>query len=381
MKTAAIGPLVVLVLIRQSNAREYIHPSVELWGNTHTAEFPSGIFPPGNPSDIQRLALGKVLGAQGNSTVYEIADSEWVVKYTRYCTSDDYAEFADPIEREAILLERVNELAPTIANKYLYHSNSIEVPYDGGKLDKLFPIACADHSPVRVRYIVSERVGLSLYGVLRRMKKIPFSSVSRIALESFNLIRELHSATNIAHGDIHIGNIALADRSDDSLSSRLVLIDFDLAVMGSRSVTPNARERDARITARVNCHGYISPWESRNESPASFRDDMFRLVQVMAILMHGIGYSQDMRKLCGKTYDAENVQRYLEMKEKMNLFDTQMGKVYSLESVIGIPVSTIPAIRELLATLLALVRSPLTPADTPAYAAIERVLVELVELA
>lgn len=261
--------------------------------------------------------LGPVL-SQGASMVYTIPGyPQVVIKYQAYC-GDLYFQPVEGIPNEARFLQLLSGTG--IANKYLYFSRGVELPANlvqvpPGKLrtvTKCDPRTSLRDTPL-IRYLITERVGKSLAQVLREGGPVPIDRAIGIGTEMLKLIQRIHRM-DIIHGDVHPGNFAysLGD------SNQLLLIDFGRANIIDDLIPRSDPPVPSPLTTDdVQCHAYTSPWESRRLKP-SFRDDLFRVLLVMAELIHGPAFPSAMSTICAGN---EYLSVYWVLKMEENFFD------------------------------------------------------------
>lgn len=330
-------------------------PSFSLWQDEYYEIFPGRIF--NSPEKQVRVTLTEILGQTATSTVFAI-DAEWAVKYTS-------GSSPDVLSLETRVMERVNSKAPEIAVIQSFTSDSIPVRIPG-RLS----------SPIYIRYIVMERIGSTLDRIIPEAYggKVPLNLAAKITIRLIELVRRLHEL-GINHGDLHFGNIAV--RPD----SGLVLIDF-----GRSRFMKEFRVHHVP-TNQVFCHPLSSPWETRGQQ-IGYRDDAFRVISIMASLVHGIGYDAMLTEMCDgahKTY--QDVRNYVDLKTLGNTFHTSMTatvasgqtvrQVYSVQGIMGLPNNSAGQAEILFADMLKAVRTPASPSDLPDYDLIIEYLREL----
>jgi serine/threonine protein kinase len=326
-------------------------PSFSLWRDEYFEIFPGHLFQV--PKDRVRKTLTEILGQTQTSTVFAI-DSEWAVKYTSAVAL-----------LETRIMEHVNSNAPEIAVIHSFTSDSIPVRIPGFL-----------SSPIHIQYIVMERLGATLEQFIPEAYggRIPLNLASRLAIRLIELVRRLHEL-GINHGDLHFGNIAV--RPD----SGLVLIDF-----GRSRFMSELREHHAP-TNQVLCHPLMSPWETRGQ-PIGYRDDVFRVVQIMASLVHGSEYDDMLTEMCSGPYRTnQDMRRYLELKTVGNVFHSAMSatvshgrtvrRIYPVGGILGLSNEWSERAEHLFANVLQIVRASTSPLDSPNYDLIIECLREL----
>jgi len=242
-----------------------------------------------------------------SSNATEISEEEYVVKYVDNCLSRLSGGKADPLYDEYVFSKVINELmgANVITPEVLGFSDQF-VPNEF-ELGKHLPEdteisfmvdnveSCRGSS---ARFIVEKRVGLSLFQLIPLIfanSSSEFDYVdktilaAKIFVKGILLLQKIH-AIGIVHGDIHPGNIALADyKTDavkkmgivlakDNIKSSFVLIDFGKARFVPE-IDPSIEEDIAGMTLQA-----LSPWRLQRKPP-SFRDDVFRMYEVLLNLL------------------------------------------------------------------------------------------------
>jgi hypothetical protein len=161
---------------------------------------------------------------------------------------------------------------------------------------------------------------------------VPVDQVLNLGVKMMALIRKLHDQGGVAHGDKHAGNICFAN---DWNEHQLRLINFGrayLVVSAADAVEPMNREPFSWNDP------LLSPWNMKGFTEAR-RDDVFKVLIVMALLINGNEYVPTLNK--------QAIETAFEYKTKGDIF-------------------TIPAraavvqnrrVTELLAEILAIVRS------------------------
>ena len=143
------------------------------------------------------------------------------------------------------------------------------------------------------RFIVEDLVGISVADVFDSLRRKPeleqpevFAAAISVALDALGKLEHLHSL-GFVHGDVHEFNIVLADAEADAFFDVFILkdtetrlIDFQFAVYTPPLVGPYVG-RSAL---------FLSPWQCE-EQRLGFRDDVYRLLETLARLMFGSGWS------------------------------------------------------------------------------------------
>jgi hypothetical protein len=321
-------------------------------------------------SDIfMTIKLERILGQTESNTIYA-AGERFAIKYNAHCVGADGQDgaFSDPLALESDFLNAVNRNAPQVAIRQHYLSPTVAIPKSTKGFGKLAHAPPKCRSPAHVRFLVVERVSATLWNLLPGNKAFPVNVVAAMGIQLVRLLRQLH-ALNIAHGDIHLSNVAVSKRDP----AELILIDFGLARRPRSDIS-----RDH--TLPIWCHEYISPWESLNWG-RSYRDDMFRAIQLLAILLHGKEYGKALGRVCTEDSAPAKKRYFIHLKSKENLFHTtfNVGDP-NMPVKYHIPPSSHRGRQiSLFAQLLRVVRMPATPSEKPDYDIIEQILTQLVD--
>ena len=253
----------------QFNHRRFL-PNTTAWTSLEET-LPGEIF--GVEGTVKVTLDPKVIGKTAFTAVYSLLENpNWAIKYHNYC----FDSIIDPIDTTLVESWFLEKLATAgITHKIIYFSRHVEGLPSGGKLPN---VSCPDNPGVVpvVRYMITERVGMSVNAFLDKVKTIPFRTVMKIGGQMIELIERLHRFDTI-HGDVHGGNFAFRD-------GKVILIDFGRArIVDSDDLLVEPKLQD------LNSIGYwfypvLSMWETEWFKP-SYRDDMFRLVQLVASLV------------------------------------------------------------------------------------------------
>ncbi len=366
-----------------------IVPNLHYWWDPTKEAFPLSIFEHANldgsevPTVMVEIGLIRQLQRNENTVVYSMegSGSGLVVKYRAFCALGP-DKFPDDLAREAYFLRKLNREAPEIVPRIKMLSDPILIPeYASGAKLWMNPNECPVRRPPMVRYIVMEELGETLHQILEMKKRIPMGEAASFTLQIVRLIRRIHDL-NIVHANLNLGNVAL--RAYEA-PLELKLLDFTNARRGSVFNEPDA----IPSVANVICDGSISHWESSDMNP-SFRDDIFRAIQMMAIMVHGLTYYEQFAQMCNKYARAKDFEAYYAIKSRLNIFDTKLSiptkgggptrdYYYELRHT-GILVSQEHDIGLLLTSMLAEVRSPRSLAERPNYAFLEHSLVRIMTI-
>lgn len=229
---------------------------------------------------IHESADGKVFYAS-------IGDISYVVKYVNDCGIRLRGENQEhPLVTESLFLAKLNETG--IAPRVYYlsppgvlegHPNKVE--------DLLLPRHATEflmdnleeclEVGTNIRFLVQERVGVSLPVYIFSsilLTKEPSREENRRILKLFaksvELLERLHKE-GIVHGDIHLGNIALANSNNEE--EELVFLDFELARL---MAADNNLKRMGKPWEHLNMR-LLSPWQLEGAIIGP-RDDMYRLL-------------------------------------------------------------------------------------------------------
>lgn len=157
----------------------------------------------------------------------------------------------------------------------------------------------------RVRYVVMDRVGISVFDYQRRYigGRVPFSVAIHIGIEMMNALQLIHDQGGIQHNDCHYGNFVL----DQHL--RVKLIDF-----GRASYVENIPEGDE---INPNAYGFnnplLTPWEMEGLRPTR-RDDVYRAIFAVAGMMNGSEFYSLFRRfnhLGAETFEVKSRRNFM----------------------------------------------------------------------
>ena len=129
-----------------------------------------------------------------------------------------------------------------------------------------------------VRFMIMQRVDIDMYALGKRNPTGNFKNAFEVLRAGMAMLQRLHQA-GVIHGDIHPGNIASLRVGS---VNRLVLMDFGFATFAEEAAFQQDRVRGA--LSYVRC--LFTPWELLGMR-GSFRDDVYRLLIVVAYLLNG----------------------------------------------------------------------------------------------
>ena len=246
------------------------------------------------------IQLGPLLGMSGTSKVFSIASRpEFAIKYQTFPSKKGYQNHHHPVTLDYWFLRRIEKLG--IAPKAIALSDKAEVPSTSlsnlQAKTRMNATSASTSTPTiySVRYLIMDRTGPSIHRMLQGQKSRAYSLKRAFALglNLIELLEKLHSE-EIVHGDIHHGNICFAS-SFSSEQNALQLIDFGAARFVK--ISPNGVFEIARN--RIAIHSMFSPFEMMGFR-VSFRDDLFRAIQVTAGLVNGKAYFEYLEHLANQ---------------------------------------------------------------------------------
>ena len=143
----------------------------------------------------------------------------------------------------------------------------------------------------QVRYLIQDRVSPMLIDSIDYSNDDDYTVLSQIietGIELINMVKKIHDL-GIVHGDIHANNIGY-------LNGHLVLIDFGLSQLVVDSFesfqSPNPRPHLNPLL--------LSPWQLIGGSPISFRDDIYRVAEVISVMLTNGHYIETLRSLSNR---------------------------------------------------------------------------------
>lgn len=317
------------------------------------------------------------------TTVYNVIDYPEIV--VRYHVHWDSA--LSPIDTTVVDFWFLRQLAGTgLVAKVYYFSAPLDPNHYDHKRGRLIESGANGKTKTTlgpkptdkpgVRYMVMEKVGQSVQSYFRsRVNKcVPFEDAIRMGGQMITLLEKLH-AFNFIHGDAHMGNFAIKD-------NRLIFIDFGHGRIIDRSELSDKHEAS---TERCWCHPWLSVWEMHRYQ-ASFRDDVYRVLQGLAMIIHGQGYFKFMEHLYSTRASSVGLrasmrQRFVDIKESGGLFEIPpvpcdlcaypAGMPTSFSLVGKVPEGALVEVRKILSSIMtALLAVPIEA--KPDYAMIKR---------
>ena len=308
--------------------RKRLTPSKEYWA-TGTENIPmfdeNGQF---IGVELTRLDIPPIFYGEYTSVFNLKGDPSKVIRY-------NVVSFTEQSKRELCstatnywFLKRLEYL--NIAPKVYYYSaplDPIKVQLKEGDIGKVRILPSKESKTQHeIRFMIMEKVGPAIYTYMCSLtdRKTTFADAIRIGGQIIEMIETLHSL-DIVHGDIHMGNVAVDN-------NRLVLIDF-----GRSRIISECEQMEQCI--KVRSHYWISPriscWEMQKYS-YSYRDDLYRWMQVVAGCMYGdkylsymdhVNYSKE--EWSDEVY--ESMRNYaIDMKLKGEIFELPLMEITSI---------------------------------------------------
>jgi serine/threonine protein kinase len=235
-----------------------------------------------DPSGAFRLGLQ--IATSWGSTVFEIQDhSEDVVKYQVDCTGRMY----HTLTRDFHFLKILENTG--IAPRARVLSGERRVDNKGTCRALKFHMRpedweyCTKNAAPPVRCMIMQKMGSSVHELISKEGRLSILQSFMLGISLLQTLGKLHDLGYI-HGDIHQGNVLLAEGSD--ISKGVVLIDFEFA---EKLDTADVAAR----TPPEYAHSMHSPW-ALTGSPPSFRDDLYRAMEVVAHAIAGPGLYRTM---------------------------------------------------------------------------------------
>ena len=219
---------------------------------------------------LGRLTLNERIGQSRHSAVFTTVENpDLIIKYQSNCEREllphplllDFWGLSQAARKNVSQVPRVHFVSPAVRAPIRRTTKC-----DFQLSDSAWP-TCANS---KVRFIVMERLGPSVYGLRFMIPMVPRRAV-QYGIELMDAVKGIHAA-GLLHGDIHSGNV-LVDKE-----GRVKLIDFDRFQFdpGFIRKTHNRFQRN---------HPFFSPWEMEGYAPSS-RDDIFRAISVISELFN-----------------------------------------------------------------------------------------------
>jgi len=251
--------------------------------------------------------LGSQIARSWGSTVFEIQDHrEDVVKYQVDCTGRVY----HALMRDFHLLKILENTG--IAPRARVLSGERRVDNIGTCRALTFDMKvedwedCTKNGAPPVRYMIMQKMGSSVHELISKEGSLGIPESFRLGISLVQTLEKLHDLGYI-HGDIHQGNVLLPEGSD--ISQGVVLIDFEFA---EKLDTAD----EAARTPPKYAHPMHTPWALAG-SPPSFRDDLYRAMEVVAHAIAGPGLYRTMVDSAGSLSRAE----FHAIKSSFSIFD------------------------------------------------------------
>jgi hypothetical protein len=346
------------------NGEPRIFPSMELW-NERSEVFPRSI----PSSQFSRLPIGY----SDYSVVYAIGESS-AIKYHSHCP--DETEPYDTTLSEAYFLTLINSIMPEITHQFLYLSNGVYPTAPSQFKTAKIGNECGDrHQAPLVRYMITERTGRS---ISQRMGRRAFSFRDSIeyGISMLKLVSKLH-VMGLAHGDVHLGNFVFRHPTGEETPENLILIDFGRArVVSTEDIDAlSPFDSDHIDVGHARCQALYTLWEILSDGPPSFRDDAYRVLLAMGIMMYSGDHVWALQRLCEMSLQGRA--DYIRIHLLGNLFDIEYtGGRFALGDVIDYPqydwdayMAMIRSVRKDFAEVLRIVRQT-RQQDLPEYGAI-----------
>ena len=316
----------------------------------------------GDPELDMRIVFGQPLYNQGRTSVYNIVDlPDKIIKYYAYCF-DPVHDPIDSVVVETYFANRVALLDPSLAVAVDFYSGSVRDSYPNNKIKEPYcdPIEHengeVEFVDPRIRYLIMPKVGLSLfhYMYISPDQRVDFIKGMKLGGQMIDLLQRLHSL-NIMHGDAHISNFAFSDDTN----KKLILIDFGRAEL----LDPKYQ---SSVDVGTFCTGkpwldvYTGKWEMQSCKP-SFRDDVYRAVQMIAMAIHGMPHYELLQRYILSS-EIEMMKKYKEIKETAMFWE--FGYLH-----INVARGHLQTVREHLATIsqLTIEDHPEAPYTKPNY--------------
>ena len=234
-----------------------------------------------------KFTISRRIGHSATASVFNVI--EWpsrVVKYQSNCFLLDIP--IHPLEIDYWFLKALDGLG--VAPRPLYLSPPVKYSQPVStkthfKMDRAELDECTQNPQSSIRFLVMEKISLPLTRLLSQVNRLDVPTALDVGIKMMKTIKRIHDA-GIIHGDIHLGNVGFLD----PLRTRIVFIDFGRSRFHSLGSTRKVREK----FSLVSC--VLSKYELEGYS-SSFRDDVIRIIEVIALLMNGNTYIDYIEKL------------------------------------------------------------------------------------
>lgn len=316
------------------------------------------------------LVLGERLHQTFTSTIFAVDRlRDVVVKFQVGCYDISEDKF-HPLLKDFWYLDELSGLR--ITPHVYYISQQAKMPlvatrktaFEMSSVDRA---ACHNEHDGQVRFMLMERVGESLhkhsYGISYD-GKVPFDQAIKLGIDMMAMIRTLHDEGGVVHGDLHEGNVCFSNKMGSAKRQHLMLIDFGRAV----PVVVEDDEVPSELTDPITTDSWLlTPWDYQGVR-MSRRDDVFKVLQIIATLLNGDSYAWKDNDL------SRDLAR--QFKETGNLFVSWKPGSVDLVDSLRISLTAKETVKLNLAAILSSVRG-LSIDQRPNYEAILTLLEEI----
>lgn len=275
------------------------------------------------------------------SVLYETRDGMYL-KYELNCDAVKSGAM-HPLVREYVVQREIADLNISMEILYLSNAMKFELPLTPKTDVSLSPeklVECAKHPLSSVRLLVMKKGGQTLDEIaVKNRFGIPVKRALDYTIQLLKLIESLHSR-DIVHGDIHPGNVVTV--SDGTLR----LIDFGKSFFSSDF--EGHKEIIYKPLSFVHC--LLSPYNLQG-SRFGFRDDLYKALHVLAVLMMGDSFSE----YCSRLATSSDPQALLKFKNEGFYFTRP--RACPIESIPDIDQTTKLAIKHHLGEAMQIARS------------------------
>lgn len=224
----------------------------------------------------------RLIARRAFATVFELADSEFVIKYQ---TGSDLKDGLHVLLRDYWFLKDLESSG--WVPKVHFVSPAVALPlHVTGKTDFLMSdferTFLVNQRNATVRYMVMQKARTTMQDCVsgRAGQPVPVSFALNAMIQTVFGLRFMHDK-GIVHGDVHPGNIVVLDDGATGF------IDFGSAFfIEEMDGTP---DRIAEPMSHLHC--YYSPYDIQGFR-FSYRDDVFKAIWLGAFLMSGTGLDQ-----------------------------------------------------------------------------------------